>query len=108
MVSATTTATSVNPPAASARVTAASNGVSMLKCDGTPRHACKETRRVSRTHAAAKAPSRSVRVRSLIDTSDASSVTLISVRPNERPNVVGLRSDSGPSQEPPPINNTAR
>ncbi len=89
-VSATMIATSVNPPTASVWATAASNGVSTLKCDGTPRHACSDTRNVSRTHAAAKTPSSNVRVRSLRGMNEAMSVTLTNVRPKERPNVVGL------------------
>ena len=108
MVSMTRTATRVNPPRASVCATTASSGVSILKCDGTPRHACSETRNVSRTHAAAKIPSSRVRVRSSSDTNEAIHVTLMSVTPKERPKVVGFRNDRGPSHEPPLVNRMAR
>ena len=39
---------------------------------------------------------------------EAINVTLTRVRPKDRPNVVGLRNDSGPSHVPPLTSSTAR
>src|SRR5262245_39522256 len=103
-----TIATSVNPPSASVCAIAASKGVSTLKCDGTPRQVWSDTRNVSSTHAAVNKPSSRVRERFLSGRDEAISVTFTKVKPNERPNVVGLRSDRGPSHVRPLVSSTAR
>src|SRR5262245_19325264 len=101
-------ATSVNPPSASVCAIVASTGVSTLKCDGTPRQAWSDTKNVSTTQAAVNKPSKKARERFLIGSNDAITVTLIKVKPNERPNVAGLRSDNGPSHVPPRVSSIAR
>ena len=49
------------PPSASVIDTAVSNGVSKLKCDGTPRHACMLISAVSTTQVTRNTPSTSPR-----------------------------------------------
>jgi hypothetical protein len=100
--------TMANPPAASVMDTAVSNGVSKLKCDGTPRHACMDTSDVSTTHVTVNAPSRRFRVRGIIGTKWVTHATVASVSPKERPNVAGLRSDTGPVHVPPETISTTR
>src|SRR4029434_3501365 len=101
-------ATSVNPPSASVCAIAASKGVSTLKCDGTPRQVWSDTKNVSTTQAAVNTPSNRARKRFLSGRNEAITVTLTKVKPNERPNVAGLRSDSGPSHVPPLVSSMAR
>ena len=107
-VSTTMMATSTKPPAANMRATDASNVVSTLKWDGTPRHACRVTSAVSSAHATVKAPRRIALARSLRRRNDATQTIVIRVRPNDSPKVVGLRSDNGPRQEPSPMMRIAR
>src|SRR4029453_8504297 len=100
--------TTVNPPSASVCAIAASTGVSTLKCDGTPRQAWSETKNVSTTQAAVNKPSKMAPERFLIGGTEPTTVPLIRVKPNERPNVAGLRNDNGPSHVPPLVTSMAR
>jgi hypothetical protein len=101
IASVTITAMITAPPNARLRATIASNAVSTLKCDGTPRHVCIETSAVSNPHAIANAPINLARARSPSLMNDDSHAIVISVRPNEKPNDIGLRHDSGPSHVAP-------
>src|SRR5437762_825884 len=92
---------SVPPPTASSRATTASNVVSRLKCDGTPRHVCSDTRAVSTTDVMANAARSLQRERSSSRRNDVTQVMVMTVRPNESPNVAGFRHDSGPLQDAP-------
>ena len=102
-VSTTMMATSTKPPPANVRATDASNVVSMLKWDGTPRQACRVTSAVSSAQATVKAPSSIALARSLRRRNDATQTIVISVRPNDNPKVIGLRKDNGPRHEPSPM-----
>ena len=96
---------STPPPSARVIDTAVSNGVSKLKCDGTPRHACMLISAVSTTLVTTKTPSTSPRARSRRnEVAHASDAT---VRPNESPNVAALRSDTGPIHVHPVTSSTA-
>jgi len=72
-----------------------------LKCDGTPRQTCSDTNAVSSTQAAVNAPSNIVLVRSRNRRNDVTHAMAIDVKPNESPNVIALRSESGPSHDAP-------
>lgn len=100
--------TSTPPPTASVMDTPVSNGVSMLKWDGTRRHACRVMPATSSTQSAANSPSSTVRVRTPVRRYEEIQPTAMSVRPKERPKVTGLRHDTGPSQEPPSTTRTTR
>ena len=65
VVSAAITTIRTPPPAASTRAIAVSSGVSMLKCEGTCRHACTVIRATSVTQAAANGTSSHRRARTL-------------------------------------------
>jgi hypothetical protein len=67
-----------------------------------------DTSDVSTAHVTVNAPSRRFLVRGAIGTTWVTQATVASVNPNERPNVVGLRSDSGPVHVPPETASTTR
>lgn len=77
---------------------AALSGASVLKCDGTFRHACTVMPDTSRTQSAANRPSS--QARALDDSRRYEEIQVIEMRliPNDRPKVTGLRHDSGPNR----------
>lgn len=94
------------PPAANVIDTMVSKPVSKLKWDGTPRQACMLTSAVSTTLAPVNRPSSNVRTRGRTVRYDVAQATEASVSPNDSPNVAALRSDSGPSHDPPVTTST--
>src|SRR5438132_1326763 len=90
------------------RAITASHVVSMLKREGTPRHACSVTNAVSSTQPTVNAPRSVERARLPRRRNDATHTMVISVTPNDSPNVAALRSDSGPCHVPPPMTRIAR
>src|SRR5216683_1713151 len=100
--------TSTAPPTASDMATVWLNGVSVLKWDGTWRHACREMPPTSTMQSAAKIPSSHERKRRLRTRYEVTQVIAMRVNPNDRPKVVGLRQDTGPSQGPPRTKNTPK
>jgi hypothetical protein len=72
-----------------------------LKCDATPRQVCNETRNTSASDATAKSPTTIQPVTRLVRMNVISHATVTSVMPNDSPNTIGLRHDSGPSHGPP-------
>jgi hypothetical protein len=103
---ATVSSTSTETRAPIAENTAPSNAVDSLKCDGTPRQRCIETRKTSATEAAAKVPTSTQAVPRRGRRKDRNQVMVASVMPNESPKTIGLRHDTGPSQEPPATRKT--
>ncbi len=59
------------------------------------------TRAVSSTDTAVNTPSRRARTRGRTVRNDVAQATVTRVSPKESPNVTALRSDTGPSHEPP-------
>ena len=84
----------------------ASKNVARLKCEATPRHVCRVMSATSTTSAklVTHATHRSPRTGRSFPSTQASDH---SVTPVERPNRIGLRQASGPSQGPPKTPQTA-
>src|SRR5690625_198782 len=86
--------------------TAASKLVAKLKWEGTPHHVCIVMNAVSTTLATPSDPNSThetvLRSRSVW----ATKAIVNAVIPNDKPNNMGLRQDSGPSREPPVTRST--
>ena len=86
--------------------TAASKAVASLKCEGTPRQRCMVIKKTSATLATPRGPASSQPNRRRLGRNDSTQPRVSTVIPNEKPNRIGLRHDSGPSHPPPSSRNT--
>ncbi len=92
-------------PAAAPPATRPAPAPTTPKCEGCPRHAWTVMTRTSTRQARANTARTTGRRRSR-GTNDDTQVIVASVSPNDTPNVAGLRSESGPLQDPPVASST--
>jgi hypothetical protein len=86
--------------------TIALKSVDSLKWDGTPRHFCMLTRSTSPTEATVRTPMTPHPVARRTRSTPAIHASVSTLMPNESPNTIGLRHDTGPSQDPPSMRKT--